>query len=287
MERVFDALDHEIDPPKVAKIGVMAFAGIFTLSTILGSFETIDAGERGITVRFGKVVSESMPEGLYFKTPFIDTIYKFDTKVNKNSIEEYVYTKDVQQAKIVYTVSTSLSKDYVVQAYKNYGVENTWFNKVVPQIVSATLKEEFGKWEAVDVISKREVIAVNILTNLKEKLTAKGVVVSDFSINNIDYSDVFEQAVEAKVTAAEKAKQVQNETVRVTEQAKQKVISTQGEADSVTIAAKAEAEAMRIKAQAIAENQKLLQYEAIQKWDGKLPTYSGGNTPVPFLNINN
>lgn len=267
------------------KLFTTAILVLLGISIFFGGFQTIDAGERGIKVRFGEVVSETLPEGLYFKLPFVDTILTFDTKVNSTPLEEYVYTKDVQQAKIKYTVSVSLDKNSVVDAYKNYGADWSWYNKVVPQIVSSTIKEEFGKWEAVEVISKREIIAGNIAQSLRTKLVKKGVVVADFSINNLDFSDVFEKAVEDKVTASEKAKQVQNETVQVTEQAKQAVISAQGQADSVTIAAKAEAEAMRIKAQAIAENQKLLQYEAIQKWDGKLPIYQGGDAPTPFINV--
>jgi regulator of protease activity HflC (stomatin/prohibitin superfamily) len=75
------------------------------------------------------------------------------------------------------------------------------------------------------------------------------------------------------VIAEQKAQEAANYTQRVREEAEQKLIS-----------AKAEAEAMEIKSQALAKNKGLVEYEAVQKWDGKLPTYMGGNS-VPMINI--
>ena len=71
----------------------------------------------------------------------------------------------------------------------------------------------------------------------------------------------------------QKALTAENETKTVQEKARQKVIS-----------AEAEAKAMQIRAQALEKNPKLTEYEAVQKWDGKLPQYMMGNT-VPFINL--
>ena len=50
------------------------------------------------------------------------------------------------------------------------------------------------------------------------------------------------------------------------------------------IAAQAEAKSMAIRAQALTQNKSLVEYEAVQKWDGRMPQYMMGNT-VPFINI--
>ncbi len=94
-----------------------------------------------------------------------------------------------------------------------------------------------------------------------------------FQFINIDYSDKFEGAIEDKVIAEQKAQEAVNNTKRIREEADQKVIS-----------AKAEAEAMEIKSQALAKNKGLTEYEAVQKWDGKLPQYMLGNS-VPMINL--
>ena len=62
----------------------------------------------------------------------------------------------------------------------------------------------------------------------------------------------------------------------IEEEAKQKVLTAQ-----------AEAESMRIRSQAISQNQNLIQYEAVQRWDGKLPVNIYGSAPIPFINAVN
>ena len=97
---------------------------------------------------------------------------------------------------------------------------------------------------------------------------------STFSLTNIDYSDAFEKSIEEKQIATQNAIKAKNNTVKIMEEAKQQVIS-----------AKAEAEAMRIKSNALKTNKSLIEYEAVQKWDGKLPQYTGGGA-MPFINLN-
>ena len=57
------------------------------------------------------------------------------------------------------------------------------------------------------------------------------------------------------------------------EEAKQKLLS-----------AEAEAKSMAIRANALTRNKALVEYEAVKKWDGKLPEYMMGNS-VPFVNL--
>jgi len=50
--------------------------------------------------------------------------------------------------------------------------------------------------------------------------------------------------------------------------------------------AQAHAESMRIKANALKTNRSLIEYEAIQKWDGNLPQFMmGSGGAVPFINL--
>ena len=97
--------------------------------------------------------------------------------------------------------------------------------------------------------------------------------ITDFNITDIDYSDSFEKAIEGKVTAEQEALKAKNKTVQIQEEAKQKVIS-----------AEAEAKSMAIRANALTQNKALVEYEAVKKWDGKLPEYMMGNS-VPFINL--
>ena len=95
----------------------------------------------------------------------------------------------------------------------------------------------------------------------------------DTLLTAINYSDVFERAIESKVTAQQEALKAKNKTVQIQEEAKQKLIS-----------AEAEAKSMAIRANALSQNKALVEYEAVQKWDGKLPQYMMGNS-IPFVNL--
>jgi regulator of protease activity HflC (stomatin/prohibitin superfamily) len=72
--------------------------------------------------------------------------------------------------------------------------------------------------------------------------------------------------------------------VQVREQANQKVETAKGNAESTILNAKAEAESISIRARALEQNAKLVQWEAVQKWNGTLPTYMLGNA-VPFIQV--
>ena len=102
-----------------------------------------------------------------------------------------------------------------------------------------------------------------------KRINAQSVVLSD-----IEYSKVFETAIEAKQVAEQKALEAKNRTVQIEEEAKQKLLT-----------AEAEAKSMEIRAKALEQNRSLVEYEAVQKWDGRLPVNMYGNAPVPFISI--
>ena len=132
-----------------------------------------------------------------------------------------------------------------------------------------------GQIQAQVLVSRRDSAREVILQQLKERVDKQFIQNVGFELKDITYSHRFETAIEDKVIADQKAQEAINNTRRVTEEAEQK-----------RIVAEAEANAMKVKAAALAENKKLVEYEAVQKWDGKLPNYMMGET-VPFINLGN
>jgi regulator of protease activity HflC (stomatin/prohibitin superfamily) len=90
-------------------------------------------------------------------------------------------------------------------------------------------------------------------------------------------------SINAKIEATQKAQQRENEVAQARAEADKAVEQARGEAESRLINAKAEADAIRIKGEALAENPKLVELSAIEKWNGVLPTITGG--AVPFVNV--
>lgn len=234
-------------------------------------FEIIDTGNRGIETRFGEVVGEPLSEGMHFYNPMTSNISEMSVRTQTWTVDSTAYTKDVQQAKIAFSVNYNLDPLAVLEIYKTVGEH--WEERLVMQAVPAIMKNIVGKWEAVELVANRNKATADIEKNLIETLGKQGVIVSRFEITNIDYDDAFEKAVEAKVVAIQKAAEAENKTKQVEEEARQQLIT-----------AEAFAKGMKIKSEALAQNKSLVEYEAVQKWDGKLPQYMFGNT-TPMLNL--
>lgn len=248
---------------------IFTVAPLFLLSAC--GFEIVDTGFRGVETNMGKVVSESLPEGLYFYNPLTSNITELDVRTQHYESETQVYTKDVQQAMVKVVVNFNLEKNKAHLMFQDIG--QNWSEVLIPQYTNGALKAIIGKWDAVDLVSNRDKATAQITAELQKELEARFVTISSVQLANIDFAEEFEKAVEAKVTAIQRASEAENKTKQISEEAKQKVIT-----------AKAEAEAMKIKSEALSQNQSLVQYEAVLKWNGILPQYMLGDS-TPFINL--
>ncbi len=252
--------------------GVVTVLILFVIAVLLcNPIVVVGVGQRGVKVTLGKVSPESLGEGMHFIMPYIQRIAKMDVKTQKYTTQTHVYTKDIQQAKISYVVNYNLVADSAYRMYQEVGMD--YVSKVINPVLEGTIKDVIGKWNAQDLVANREEATNDILAKLKEQLTERYVNVTDFQIIDIGYSEVFERAIESKVTAEQDALKAKNKTVQIQEEAKQKVIS-----------AEAEAKSMSIRANALTQNKALVEYEAVQKWNGILPQYMMGNS-IPFINM--
>lgn len=251
---------------------LIGFFAIFGIVAICSSIYVVDPGYRGVKSTLGTVEEHSYQNGLGFKAPFITEVIPFDVRTKKMTEKTACYTADMQTAELEYNVTYNVKGDNVHLLYTQVGTDYE-SKKIVP-VLNDVLKDVIGKWQAQELVANRDSARGQVVLALQKKLDVRFFENVTFQFNNIDYSDNFEKAIEAKVIAEQKAQEAVNNTRRVKEEAEQKIII-----------AKAEAEAMEIKSEALAKNKGLTEYEAVQKWDGKLPTYMMGNS-VPMINLN-
>lgn len=235
-------------------------------------FEVVDTGSRGVKTTFGKVEGEPLPEGLHFYNPFTSDIVEMDVREQKLEEQTTAFTRDTQNVTITYAITYYPEKGSVGLIYQEYG--KNYAEKIIHQIVLGSVKDVIGQYIADDLVSKREVAVAACEKELKDNLEKRHIVVTRLDFVNLDFDDAYEHAVEAKVVAIQNAAKARNKTVEIEEEAKQKILT-----------AKADAEAMRIKSEALSKNKGLIQFEAIQRWDGALPKNIYGSAPIPFLNI--
>lgn len=255
----------------IVKATVFLVALVILAVSGFTGIEVVNTGHRGVKSTYGKVQEETLEEGLYWYNPFTSTIRQMNVQTQRSEIHLNTYTKDVQAADLTLVVNYNLDKAKAPEMFRDVGSD--WEEKLIPQAISGTVKTVIGKWDAVDLVANRDKAQAAIQEQLAAALGTKDVFVSRLEITDLGFKKEFNDAVESKVKAIQEAEQAKNQTVKITEEARQKVIS-----------AKAEAESMSIRSQALSQNQNLVAYEAVMKWDGKLPVYNLGNS-VPFVSI--
>lgn len=255
----------------LANIIISGIWYVFLIIVFFSTFGIITEQQRGLKVTFGKSHSEITMPGIYVKLPFVTNMKKYDSKIVREDSNLSSYTKDIQTATINASVSYQIDRAKIKEIYSDYG--DDWYNKLVWNNLNQSAKDIIGKYNAETLVAEREEAAQRILRAANESVKNLPVDFIAFQIINIDYNDNFENAVEQKVIAEQAAKEAENKTKQIEQEAKQRVIS-----------AKAEAESMRIRSQALMSNPKLVDYEAVQKWNGVLPTMTMGSS-VPFINI--
>ena len=266
--------DRESKNWSVKKIMKWVGAGIgslLVLIALISAVYSISPGYRGVLITLGKVSQHSYINGVSFKWPFVSSMIKMDVRTRKMTDKTSTYTSDIQTADLEYTFTYDLNPENIHILYEKVGLDHE--AKAILPSLNDVLKDVIGKWQAQELVANRDKARVDVVAGLQERLDRRFFQNITFQFINIDYSDKFEGAIEDKVIAEQKAQEAVNNTKRIKEEAEQKLIS-----------AKAEAEAMEIKSEALSKNKGLTEYEAVQRWDGRLPQYMLGNS-VPFVNL--
>ena len=269
--------------------------GLFALTIVGGSFYTIDSGDRGVVLRNGAVVGTAEP-GLGFKLPIIDTVKEISVRANARRYEGVAaYSKDQQTAELVISVNYRLPADQVEQIYSEYGGEEGVLTRLLDRQVYNEVKNVFGKYNAVTAINDRGRLVADVQTAL-QTIVKGPIIIESVQIENIDFSNVYEDSIEARMLAEVEVQKVKQNAEREKVQAEIAVIQAQAQADSQLAQAKAAAEATRLrgdaeaaairaKADALRDNAGLIALTQAEKWDGKLPTTMIPGTTVPFMDM--
>ena len=241
-------------------------------------FTTVDSGERGVVTKFGKVDSKILEPGFHIINPFSTDVIKMDVRVQKDEIEATAASKDLQTVSAKVALNYRLDTKEVARIYTD--VNKEYSVKIISPKLQEAVKAATAKYTAEELITKRAIVKDEMKVAMTEKLQGTGIILDDFNIVNFDFSTQFNAAIEAKVTAEQKAKEAQNKLVQV-----------QAEAQQAIERAKAEAENIRLQSSA-ANNDKYIQLKQLEvqqtfanKWNGQLPTNLYGSARIPFLDL--
>ncbi len=277
-------------------LGVAAAVLLLIGLTCTASVET---GYTGIVTTFGRVEDVTLEAGLHFKSPF-QRIIAMDNREQKTTFNTEAFSSDIQQVNITGSINYAINKSTAMNLFKEVGTD--YFNKLVyPRMLEIT-KGVFSKYTAENLVANRQKLSESIRDGLYAELKDYGINVISLSIENIDFTDAFTDAVEAKQVAAQRKLQAEIEQAQMTMETQQAAerqrINAEAQANVAKINADADAYAVKVRSEAEAEANKmiaesltdaLIRFNEIKAWDGKLPTYMAGDggTTIPVLQFGN
>lgn len=264
------------------------------------SFVIIPSGYTGVKTTFGQIAEETLPNGFNWKTPFIESIEivnnkqqdagfaQKDSKIWGETSEKVpVYMADV-------TVTYQIDNEKSAWIYAN--VSDYKSQLISDAMVASALKNAAVQFtaEQVTIRSNIEPIAQKELQESLDNKYGQNVVhILKVVINNMDFEDSYNEAINQKNLASKQAEaqaiQNQIEIDKATKDAETQRIAAEAQATAETAKAQGEADAIRIKAEAEAEaNRKLsesltdnvLRNKLYDKWNGELPKVSNDSAPL-------
>lgn len=276
-------------------LGLLAIGAV--ASVLIGGFYTVDEKERAVLLRNGAMVEVSEP-GLHFKWPFIESARDISVATDTVMFDGLAaYSKDQQAATLRVSVTFHVDPGQVGDLYKTYGSVENMVNRLISRHVPTQVENTFGQYTAISAVQKRGDFVADTAKALREHAIGP-VVIDSLQIENIDFSDAYEETIEARMKAevAVKTREQMLETERVQKEivvtqaqaaADSKVLQAESDAKAIRLRGDAEADAIKARADALASNLNLVELTKAEKWDGKLPTTMLPNGAIPFLNTKN
>lgn len=246
-------------------IGVSIFLALLILVL---SITVIPTGHTGVLTTFGRVENTTLDEGFHLKAPW-QGVVKMDNRIQKQSTDLECFSKDIQEVQMTFTLNYQISKENAMTIYKTIGKK--YYETVIVPMISESVKTVTAKYTAEELITDRSKLAIGIEESLAENLKNHNIILVSTSIENIDFTDAFTDAVEAKQVA------------------QQNKLKTQTEAETQVIEANANAEVKRIEADAeayvnetVSESltKEILEKMYYEKWNGELPKVMGSDSNV-------
>ncbi|MCB1466525.1 MAG: DUF2756 domain-containing protein [Rhizobiaceae bacterium] len=264
-----------------------------TIFTALGSWYTIDQGQRGVILRNGAIVGVAQP-GLNFKVPWIDSVQKISVQTHTVTYEKLnSYSFDQQPADLKVSVTYHVDPARVSDIYSRFGSVDQAVSRVLNPIMFRDIKIVFGRFSAVTAIQKRDQLNNDAKDVVLGALGSDGIVVESVNVEDIGYSPGYIHNIEQRMKAEVEVQQLRQNALREKVQAEITQTRAEAEANAVKSRANAEASAIQMrgdaeakaitaKGAALRDNPQLVELVKAERWNGAMPTtmVPGGATPM-------
>lgn len=249
------------------------------LLIVINPFIIVDAGERGVVLRWGAFEGRVFEPGLHLVIPVAERVVKMDVRSNKITTEgSEAYSKDLQVVTIESALLYQLDPIQVGKIYQEIGP--AFEEKVIQPSLEASIKQTIAKYTAEEILNKRELVQDEIQEAIRAAVAPRHIIVSQFSMVDESFSSAFEAAIERKQVAEQDSKRAENELRTARIQADQRIAQAQAEATAIRLQSEAANNDKYVALKALE-----VQVEAVKRWNGQLPTTMVPGSSLPFINV--
>ncbi|ERI08619.1 prohibitin family protein [Aneurinibacillus aneurinilyticus] len=239
------------------------------------SLTVVQAGHRGIIVQLGAVKPTVLGEGMHFKIPFIQDIVQVEVRVQKAESSASAASKDLQVVTTNMAVNFHMDPASVNKLYQTVGMD--YKGRIVDPAIGESLKAVVARYTAEQLISKRSEVSLQVKELLSKKLSTYNMMLDEINITEFKFSDEFNRAIEQKQIAEQQALKSKLDLDRIKIEKEQTITRAQATAESLRL------QRENVTPELVRMREIEVQQQAIEKWDGKLPSTTGG--AIPFLNV--
>ena len=251
--------------PLIKNVTLIAGIAVLVIALAFSCISTVPTGHTGVVTTFGQVEDYTYDAGVHMKLPW-QKVVMMDNRIQKQTVELSGFSSDIQEVSMVYTVNYQINKNNAQDIYRNIGIH--YYDTVITPCITESTKVVIAKYSAESLVGERTDLASAIEASLSDKLKKYNIELVSTSIEDMDFTDAFTNAVEQKQVA-------QQNKLRAETEAEQARIVAEAEAEVKRIQAEGEAEANRTIAESLSEEILLNKY--LEKWNGELPMVTGGD----------
>lgn len=253
--------------------------GLFVALTAFCSIHQVRYGNVGIVRSFGALVGQTT-DGLVTTWPWQD-LERATVQIQGHKFESLnSFSSETQDVFVAATLNIRISPEHIQRLYRTVGPD--YFDILVAPRVRQAFKDETVKYTSVQIAPHREAIRRSVRERLTLELRANSIIVEDLLIDDIKFSDRFQQSIEAKQAETQLALQAQAGIARARNLALQAIERERGVGEAALARAQKEAEANRVVNSSITPE--LIQYRMVDKLAPNVQVMmipSGANIIVP------
>ena len=299
-----DDYDSDEKKPKFVAWPLLIAFVLSVILFIVSCIAVVPTGYTGILTTFGRVEDRTVSSGINFIAPWQEVV-KMDNRIQKQEFESAAFSSDLQEASYAVTINYSIDQTAARDIYKTVGTD--YYSTVMFGPIQDNIKTIFAKYTAESLIGNRDILSQKVTDSVAADMNRYGINVVSIAIRDIDFTDTFTNAVEAKQVAAQNKLKAETEQAQKTmeeeQTAKRAIIAANAEAEKAIIAANADLEVVKVQAEAalyagekeaemnkrIGEslNGNVIDYYWIKQWNGQLPTTTLSGDADYMLNLGN